>query len=56
MNEEDEKHLEPQDSPCECCGRASPRLSFDRRSRLLLCPRCLKGMEELRSRHLRESA
>lgn len=57
MNEADEKSLESEDSPCECCGRPSPRLFFDRRSQLLLCPRCLKGMEEFWSRsHLRESA
>lgn len=57
MNEEDEKPLEPQDSPCECCGRLSPRLFFDRRSQLLLCSRCLKGMAQFWSRsHLRECA
>jgi len=55
--EEDEKILEPQDSPCECCGRASPRLFFDTRSQLLLCPRCFKGMRELVSRQpFRKSA
>lgn len=50
MNEEDETIWESEDSPCERCGRASPRLFFDHRSQLLLCPRCFKGMRELRSR------
>lgn len=57
MNDEAEKVLEPEDSPCECCGRTSPRLFFDQRSRLLLCPRCFKGMRELRTHQtFRESA
>jgi ribosome-binding protein aMBF1 (putative translation factor) len=32
--------LEPRDPTCEVCGRQVPRVEYDTKSRLLVCPHC----------------
>ena len=49
-----ERELERPDSPCECCGRLSPRLAYDEGSKLLLCPPCEYGMRHQRRQTVRQ--
>jgi hypothetical protein len=50
MSEDNAKALEPPDKPCEYCGHLSPRLSYDRRSRKLLCPDCERRVQLIQPR------